>query len=190
MLKKLAEILLDSMQKNITLQYEVEIYQFGLEGLLSYLLGLSIQMVFCLYSGYWLETLLFIVFFESMRVFVGGYHATTYLRCNITYLGVYVIFCWVIQLKVAIFLYVSFLIIAILVIVVKAPVEHEHRPVNQQARKASQKASRSLLIVFIMASFGLSFQYPLFSKIIGYTIILNAAMMVIALYVKLRKKAR
>lgn len=60
-----------------------EIYVYGFELLLSSLIETgAIILIGCL-LGKFLETILFLLSFSSIRFFSGGYHAKSYLRCFI-----------------------------------------------------------------------------------------------------------
>lgn len=60
-----------------------EIYVYGFELLLSSLIETgAIILIGCLF-GKFLETILFLLSFSSIRFFSGGYHAKSYLRCFI-----------------------------------------------------------------------------------------------------------
>ncbi len=60
-----------------------EIYVYGFELLLSSLIETgAIILTGCLF-GKFLETILFLLSFSSIRFFSGGYHAKSYLRCFI-----------------------------------------------------------------------------------------------------------
>lgn len=65
---------------------EIEIYQYGFEIILSSLIGfiLSIAVGCCLEMFFY--ALLYYGIFVILRLFTGGFHANTYLSCNLVFL--------------------------------------------------------------------------------------------------------
>ncbi|MBQ9742957.1 MAG: accessory gene regulator B family protein [Ruminococcus sp.] len=72
-------------------KYPSQVYVYGIEllisGIISTLLILGVGVV----TRTFLESVLFLAFFSGIRVYTGGYHAMTYLRCNLLSVGAYVL---------------------------------------------------------------------------------------------------
>ncbi len=72
-------------------KYPSQVYVYGIKllisGIISTLLILGVGVV----TRTFLESVLFLAFFSGIRVYTGGYHAMTYLRCNLLSVGAYVL---------------------------------------------------------------------------------------------------
>ena len=78
------------MRKNgICNSDEIEKVEYGTIVLLSTLIGFGSIFIIGLIFGKLLETLVFSLIFSILRSFTGGYHATTPLKCNLTYISCY-----------------------------------------------------------------------------------------------------
>ena len=75
-------------------QKDAAIYCYGLEVLLLSLLEIISILCLALLVGNFFETLFYFAAFISLRLFAGGYHASTRLRCYLLSLFVYGIFSW------------------------------------------------------------------------------------------------
>ena len=64
-----------------------EIYLFGIKELFSQIFTYSIMLGIGAAFGMLMETIVFLVVYMSLRVYAGGYHASTQLRCYILSFG-------------------------------------------------------------------------------------------------------
>ena len=79
-------------ENNIISDEEVPLLKYGIEVfILSVAEVLSIIIV-SVFAGNFAETLLYFVAFIPLRIFAGGYHADTRLRCYFVLMGVYIVF--------------------------------------------------------------------------------------------------
>ena len=66
------------------IQKEFEaIYIYGFELLLSFVVSVSIILALSILIRKFFESLIFLVLFIAIRQFTGGFHARTYLKCQI-----------------------------------------------------------------------------------------------------------
>ncbi len=70
--------------------YPMEVYIYGIELVVSSLIGICIVLTAGILTGYLIESLIFMAGLSAIRFFSGGYHADTYLKCNTIYLISYV----------------------------------------------------------------------------------------------------
>lgn len=78
-------------------QKDAAIYCYGLEVLLLSLLEIISILCLALLVGNFFETLFYFAAFIPLRLFAGGYHASTRLRCYLLSLFVYGIFSWLLM---------------------------------------------------------------------------------------------
>ena len=68
-------------QDGIIPEDDMEIVQYGISQLLSLLLNLFTLLCICFLCGTVFQGMVFLVLFWPMRIYAGGYHANTKLRC-------------------------------------------------------------------------------------------------------------
>ncbi len=71
--------------KHIINSDEVDIYQYGFEIIISTVAGMIISLVVGVIFQLFYISLVYYTIFVTVRQFTGGYHAKTYLECNIVF---------------------------------------------------------------------------------------------------------
>ena len=138
--------MLHSLSKHITDKffnendkYPKEIYIYGIELLISSFISTSVILLIGLLTKTFYESIIFLVAFSLIRVYTGGYHSMTYLRCNIISALSYI--------AIAMFLYLfsgfisnpvtmlSCYIGTMLLALIFAPVKHENKELSESDEK-------------------------------------------------------
>ena len=70
-------------KKEIVEQEMAEVYQYGFEIIFSTLIGFFITIAIGAVFRMFLVSLVYYFAFVALRQFTGGYHANTYLKCNL-----------------------------------------------------------------------------------------------------------
>lgn len=121
--------------QGIIREEDVPIYRYGLEAMYSSLLELlSILALAALIGNFW-QTVLFFAAFIPLRLYAGGYHASTRLRCFLTSLVVYAAFTIMLEIvPVAWFVPLAFIggAVSFLIVWLFAPVIHQNHPESSQ----------------------------------------------------------
>lgn len=132
---ELASVLLKKVDKT---QYDREVYVYGLELIISTLAGvLSILVVSIMLSDI-MAGLVFLLSFVPLRLFAGGYHASTYWKCflisNVTYIVLIIInnFIWK---AIGIGVWVTLFVVISLYIAQNAPRVNVYQNINLNKRK-------------------------------------------------------
>ena len=119
-------------------------------GLTRFLNGIM-DLIFTMFCAYVLGNVLVGVCFEGcyivLRIYAGGYHTATRRRCFIlTYISsaICIIASFTIPLK---YLYII-LIIADILIVIKAPVESENKPLNRLEYKVYRRITICMVLCY------------------------------------------
>lgn len=73
------------IRNNIIKVQQAEVYQYGLEILISSLLNCCITVVCGLLFRCLAAALLYFLMFAVLRSICGGYHAKTYWKCNLVF---------------------------------------------------------------------------------------------------------
>ena len=64
-------------------KYPKEVYIYGIELLISSAVSTVVIFLIGLLTNTFFESVVFLISFSAIRVYTGGYHSMTYLRCNI-----------------------------------------------------------------------------------------------------------
>ena len=126
-----------------------EIYLFGFYQGLIFLLNLVTALLTGIILNMFLESVLFLICFIPLRIFAGGYHAKTQLRCYVMSTITTVILLYLIAfLQKNMGVEVTALyIIAACIIWKLAPVQDKNKPLDLDEQKKYRKRVRSLLII-------------------------------------------
>ena len=153
MYKKISQII---THKFVTLgiisEDDYEIYKYGFELLIALLSTTFAIVLISVFINKFVETILYLVGFFSVRVICGGYHAKHHYSCFITTISSYLLF---LLLNICFFSkpYLSFTtgvmtIISSISIIAFAPVEHPDNPMTDYRK--SRNRSFSLLLTFVI----------------------------------------
>ncbi len=116
--------------KGIVTEADAPIYIYGFEVMFSTLFTFGSIFALAAYFEFFLETLVFFIAFFPLRIYVGGYHASTQIRCYLMSIAMIVIF-WALLIVVPPQCYfpleVVIVVIALICIILWSPVIHENR---------------------------------------------------------------
>ena len=139
MIMEVATCIVEALMKNNKIEIEqAPIYQYGYEILISSCITCAIAIglgavMRCLFAS-----MIYFVVFAMLRSICGGYHAETYLKCNIIYTLITTVvllaYKYVPDDKVTACHY-CFLALAIIITFTYAPVENENKPLNEAQKK-------------------------------------------------------
>jgi len=152
-------------------QKDAAIYCYGLEVLLLSLLEIISILCLALLVGNFFETLFYFAAFIPLRLFAGGYHASTRLRCYLLSLFVYGIFTWLLTNFPSEHRLLFSVVVAgfsVVVIFLFAPVIHPNRYCEGSESKFLKKTSwKIVLMEMILILVGCLFQLKTFVFIIA-----------------------
>lgn len=124
--------------------------KYGLEGIYSLIVKISIVLVISILTKTTIETLLFILFYAGIRTFSFGWHAKSNLACWITTILVYnIILLLIINMNFK--NYIGYLILGLSLIsmILWAPADTPKRPlIRKEARRKSKILSITVVIIY------------------------------------------
>ena len=145
----ISERLLGSLIKEDIISAEDrEIYLFGIKELFSQIFTYFIMFGIGAALGMLIETIVFTAVYMSLRVYAGGYHASTQLRCYILSFGMLIAALLAIR-----WINVSEIVAVGGIIYFMAPSEHKNKPLSQIEKKIYKKKVGKRVIVCIMIAF-------------------------------------
>lgn len=151
--------------------YPFEIYTYGIELMISSLIGTTLVLFLGLISGYLLESIIFMLSLSLIRFFSGGYHAKTYLRCNsiflISAILVFLAHHYYIQhlLMYNSIFTVSIFVVSFVVLIIFAPVENENKIIEEHKKVKFKAISISFVFIELLMSF-VFYNYLGFDKVL------------------------
>lgn len=140
--------------QGIIREEDAPIYRYGLEAMYSSLLELlSILTLAALIGNFW-QTVLFFAAFIPLRLYAGGYHASTRLRCFLTSLVVYAAFTIMLEIvPVAWFVPLAFIggAVSFLIVWLFAPVIHQNHRSGLKHQVRFRRISIRICVVEVSA---------------------------------------
>lgn len=140
--------------QGIIREEDAPIYRYGLEAMYSSLLELlSILALAALIGNFW-QTVLFFAAFIPLRLYAGGYHASTRLRCFLISLVVYAAFTIMLEIvPVAWFVPLAFIggAVSFLIIWLFAPVIHQNHRSGLKHQVRFRRISIRICVVEVSA---------------------------------------
>ncbi len=132
---------------------DVSIYQYGMEVMLVTIVEIFGMLVLASMFGYLVEAVIFIMAFSSVRVYAGGYHAKTVLKCFIIFVMLLVTdiaVCNLINVVRFPWLCIILALIAFGIIYMYAPVAVKNRPLSESERVKFRKIAVNLSFVYLL----------------------------------------
>lgn len=155
MINKLASIATTFyIQSKIVDEQEREVYQYGLELLISTFINIALIAALSIPFGHAAESLFFFFAFALLRTAAGGYHAKTHGSCIATFTIVYFMFLLLIECIPAqfalIYIFTAVTMTAAIVWVL-APIQTDKKPLTSDEKNELRK--KSLIIVSLEMAF-------------------------------------
>jgi accessory gene regulator B len=128
----------------------IAVYEYGLELLLTSILEMLAVIIISIIAGKLLITTLFLLSFCILRIYAGGFHASTNLRCFLVLIIVYTLFLLVLQFAIntnSVLISIPLSLISELFVIWLAPVDNENKPLSDEIRKRNRRLS--IIIVTI-----------------------------------------
>lgn len=192
MLSALCKSISLSLYKNGAIsQDEIDICQYGFEISISTVINFLIVAILGILLGMKRISLLYYIIFVIIRQYTGGYHADTYLSCNLKF-GVLSLFLLgnikilsIYQEYYSFDMHLLLSCFSFLVIWFLAPVENENKPLTELKKRKNHAFSILFVIGMLTISSIMLNQFFTFSITIEFTLFLVS---MLVLYSKIKKK--
>lgn len=149
MINYICELTLEKLcSSNIIEEDQIEVYHYGLELLIATILKTLGFLIIAIVLNLVKEALIFTIFFSSLRIQAGGYHANTPFKCFVGTLILMfpgIILVGMIPMEKQLYYILINILISILLVYLYAPVESENKPLTKEEVKIYRH--RSLLTV-------------------------------------------
>ncbi len=173
----------DFLCKNNTIQDEdKDIYIYGFEIFLSNLINFTIVAVLGYLLNQFNEAMLFYVAFVTTRSYSGGYHASTYLKCNIIFASVFLITMLVSRIllpTISLVYLLVFMAIYIGCILEYAPIENSNKKLLESDKIRYKKISIVISICWTVLVTVVYFIAKEYATTLTMTLVMVAMLMLI-----------
>lgn len=190
MLTNLCYVIVDLfIRENIVSEEQREIYQYGVELVISSLIGLFLILVIGLLSGNFIESVIFYTVFCSTRMFCGGFHAHSHLLCKATFVGAFILVI-VIDLvlnNIESFYWFIIYIYCLIIVCAFAPVENSNKTLTTNDVKRCKSISFILMMIWLTVMFLLYIFGSELYHIVALTLFFIANLMLLGKQSEVRK---
>ena len=142
-MKKLSNSLSGALvQNNIISADREKQCQYGLELMMSSIAEILFVILLSAFLGNFVQTLIFFMGFIPLRIYAGGYHADTRLRCFLILLIIYAIFTvllYLLPLEIYQYIVYGATVFTIIIVSAMAPLVHSRKNMNDEEIKTFRK---------------------------------------------------
>lgn len=125
------------LDNDVITKEQVRAYTYGCELLVSDMISNVIVLLAALLMGKVIEMIIFLAVFTSIRVVCGGHHASSYRNCILTFtsrtITLFTMTDWIVAREMYAFL-ILLLIVADIILLIFAPVDHPNRPLAEEEK--------------------------------------------------------
>jgi accessory gene regulator B len=155
MLNKMSKYIVESLIRNeIILSEQVSIYNFGIEALIFKVINILAILTIGLCFGMVVETITFLISFSMIRIYAGGYHAKSRLRCFM--ISILIIFFSLLIIKMSILqnilMDIFLLILSFLLIYIFTPSDNQNKVLDSLERLRYRRISVIILLLLELSA--------------------------------------
>lgn len=188
MANRVAVKIADFLCKNNTIRNEdKDIYIYGFEIFFSNIINFIIIMgLGCLLNQFY-QAILFYIVFVVTRSYTGGYHASTYLKCNIAFASVFLVTMFITRMllpTISLVYLLGFMAIYIGSVLEYAPIENGKKVLSETDKQKYRKVSIIISLCWSVAVIILYF----FEKEYATTLTLTLVMIAMLMLIEVNKK--
>lgn len=170
----------------------VAFYKYGIEITLSSLFNIVVILLLSLLFNGMIEGLIFLAVFIPTRQFTGGFHADTYLKCNLVFGLSYIITLHLFRYTCnMVNVYISILLLAVelFFVSVVCPIKNKHKPIHERTQYVRSKII-SIVLYLIFGLIGLYFIFinNLYGNMILYSLHLITVLGILGILKERRKE--
>lgn len=167
-------------------------YKYGIEITVSSILNILIIFTISLLLNVMIEGFIFLLIFIPTRQFTGGFHADSYLKCNLTFATSFLI--TLIMSRYACnyletWQNILFLVIDIMFVAIFCPIENEYKPIHDKKQYIRCKIIGALLfLIFGIVEILIEQYIFMYGSMILYTLHLIVVLGIIGILKEGRRK--
>jgi len=132
---------------------DVSIYQYGMEVMLAAIVEMIGVLVLAVLTGYVIEAAVFLFAFSSVRVYAGGYHAPTVMKCFmviVALLATAITICSNIDVEKLPMMSILISLVAFGIVYIYAPVSVKNRPLSDEEKIKYRRIAINITFVHLL----------------------------------------
>lgn len=170
------------IDKGIIKEELKRVYTYGIELLLSFFISVLLILIVGTLMHRFVETLIFLFLFVSIRQMTGGYHAKTYFRCQIVTVGTFLLILLAsYHLHPNITLHIILLVSGGVFILLFGPIENKHKPLSPATKAKNKKLGAASFVLASGLSMILIYWKPLYADTAFFTLLSIILLMIVPL---------
>lgn len=188
------------VSKDVITEEEKEVCAYGMELIISGIISIALVLIIGLITGNIWYSVVYNMMMVVIRIYTGGYHADTHIRCNVCYCMTFLISIALLRVKMHIKTELAIWIIALagyLIIVLNAPLEHHNKKLTMKQKEdymviSAMLGIASILISFVLNIMGIAIRNGKYSFLCDISSYINIMLLIIGLLLLLgiRKEER
>ena len=191
MICQISEKILKFTSEHLDISPEMkDIYQYGIEITISSMLNVTLVLLCSLVLGNILAGLLYLFIFIFLRSFTGGYHATTYFRCDLTIVLTFIITFFAYNIisgcQLSIYICGTLALVSLIPIILFSPVPNKHKPLSDKQRKKSSVLSIIIALALSVIGLALIALGVSFGTMIITTVAMISVLIIVEIFMKRR----
>lgn len=194
MVSKFSDFLLSILIKADAIDNNKEIvdyYRYGFEITISSILNIILIILVGALSHNLKESFFFLICFVPLRLATGGYHANSYLKCNILFVIAFSLLLIIYNLSKEILTeYAAVIMVAfsLTIFITVCPIENKNKPLSDGVKCKNKKMSIILGTVYGVIGLGSKVLSYDIGVIFLYTLTLISFLVIAAIFQDLRKE--
>lgn len=155
LISKVADMIITYIKKNdasaLNDDYSVVFTKYGIEITLSSLLNIFIILILSLITDSLFKGIVFLLVFISTRQYTGGFHASSYFKCNVTFAICFTVVICAYKLFVEYYslkIWIVLLLLSIVLISFICPISNPNKPIRSKNQFIKCKIISILLFAF------------------------------------------
>ena len=158
---------------------EEEIYQYGFEVLIAFLVNIIAILGVASIFGKFTQTIAFLICYCCLRQYAGGFHASNYKKCLLLFICLYTSNIVILETLMSYGLRNLIFIISVISICLIGPMESENNELDEDQLIKYKKITRCIASIILLVS--ILIYGSIYSIYIGSALILTSIMLVLEL---------
>ena len=173
-MKNISDSVADMLwSQGIIQEDDIDKCKYGINIFFSSFFEIFSILLIAAFIGNFIETLLLFGAFIPLRIYAGGYHADTKMKCYLISLGMYGVLCLMtryIPYNIYQTINVFCTVLSSIIILIKAPVIHFNKKVNNIERKYYRKFSIEICLIETVIILLLTAVFPESEMVLSLTV--------------------
>ncbi len=153
MVHRLSKIIADFLlHKNVISKTEIDIYIYGYETVILGVIDFFIVLAVGFICNKMITMLIFFAMFISVRLYTGGYHANTVLKCKAVFISICLSVGLLSGFKFPYYLYILIMLLYLITSFFLAPIENYNKPLTSEEQTKYRRISIAMSLFWSVAA--------------------------------------